>query len=202
MRLLPCFSLLLKFSCSLLNAPDPLQFILFQAWRRIIEEFVWKGSSKVIQSNTPATSRDIFHQIRWLRTPSNLTVHISRDGALIIPVGNLFQFITTLIVKNLFLISSLTQPSLGLEPLSLTLQQQQALLKILSSSFLQAPSSTGRLQQGLPLYNMSVMVNMMHDYSALFFPGTDLIMKTTSYCFMMTLENENIMARVVSHVRL
>lgn len=47
---------------------------------------------------------------------------------------------------------------------------------------------------------MSVMVNMMHDYSALFFPGADLIMKTTSYYFMMTLLNEDIMARVVSHV--
>jgi len=49
---------------------------------------------------------------------------------------------------------------------------------------------------------MSVVANMMHDYSALFFPGTDLIMKTTSYCFTMTLLNENIMARVVSHVTL
>jgi len=50
-------------------------------------------------------------------------------------LGNPFQCLTTLIVKNFFLISSLNLPSLSLKPLLLVLSQQ-ALLKRFSPSFL------------------------------------------------------------------
>ena len=53
-------------------------------------------------------------------------------------LGSLFQCFTTLIVKNVFLIYSLNLPSFSLKPLPLILSQQ-ALLKSLSPSFLQAP---------------------------------------------------------------
>ena len=61
-------------------------------------------------------SRDIYHYIRLLRTPSNLTLNVSRDGASITSLGNLFQCFTTLIVKNFFPTSSLNLPSSSLKP--------------------------------------------------------------------------------------
>ncbi|KAK4818676.1 hypothetical protein QYF61_017421 [Mycteria americana] len=77
--------------------------------------------------------------IRLLRAPSNLTLNVSRDGASATSSpGNLCQCLTTLIVNNFFLKSSLNLPSLSLKPLLLVLSQQ-ALLKSLSQSFLQAP---------------------------------------------------------------
>lgn len=43
---------------------------------------VWIGSnSKIIWSIPPALSRDILHQVRLLRAPSNLTLNMSSDGA-------------------------------------------------------------------------------------------------------------------------
>ncbi|KAK4819472.1 LOW QUALITY PROTEIN: hypothetical protein QYF61_004698 [Mycteria americana] len=73
-----------------------------------------------------------------LRAPSNLTLNVSRDGASTTSLGNLFQCFTTLIVKNFFLQSSLNLPSLSLKLLLLVLSQQ-ALLKSLSPSLLEAP---------------------------------------------------------------
>ncbi|KAK4818489.1 hypothetical protein QYF61_014219 [Mycteria americana] len=73
--------------------------------------------------------------IRLLRAPSNLTWNVARDGASTTSLGSLFQCLTTLIVKNVFLKSSLNLPSLSLKPLLLVLSQQ-ALLKSLSPSLL------------------------------------------------------------------
>ncbi|KAK4821583.1 hypothetical protein QYF61_024442 [Mycteria americana] len=66
--------------------------------------------------------------MRLLRAPSNLTLNVSRDGASTTFLGNPFQCFTTLIIKKLFLISSLNLPSFGLKPLFLVLSQQ-ALVK-------------------------------------------------------------------------
>jgi len=82
--------------------------------------------------------KHIFNQTRLLRAPSNLVLNVSRDGASTTSLGNPFQSFTTPTVKNFFLITSLNLPSLSLKPSPLVLSQQ-ALLKRLSSSFLQAP---------------------------------------------------------------
>ncbi|KAK4828156.1 LOW QUALITY PROTEIN: hypothetical protein QYF61_024071, partial [Mycteria americana] len=77
---------------------------------------------------------NIFNSIMLLRAPSNLTLNVSRHGASTTSLGNLFQCFTTLIVKNVFLISTLNLPSFSLKPLPLVLSQQ-ALLKSLLPSF-------------------------------------------------------------------
>ncbi|KAK4829842.1 hypothetical protein QYF61_006852 [Mycteria americana] len=60
---------------------------------------------------------------------SNLTLNVSRDGASITSLGNLFQCFTTLIAKKFLpYISSLNLPSFSLKQLPLVLSQQ-ALLK-------------------------------------------------------------------------
>ncbi|KAK4829425.1 hypothetical protein QYF61_004300 [Mycteria americana] len=66
--------------------------------------------------------------IRLLSVLSNLTLNVSRDGASTTSLGNLCQCFTTLIITNVFLISSLNLPSFSIKPLSLVLSQQ-ALLK-------------------------------------------------------------------------
>jgi len=80
-------------------------------------------------------SRDIFNQTRLLRALSNLTLNVSRDGALTTSLSNLFQCFTTFMVKNVFLVSSLSLPSFSLKALPLVLSYQ-TLLKSLSPSFL------------------------------------------------------------------
>jgi len=81
-------------------------------------------------------SRDIFNLTRLLRALPNLALNVSRDGASTTSSANLCQGFTTLIVKNIFLISSLNPPYFSLKPLPLDLLQR-ALLKSLSPSFLQ-----------------------------------------------------------------
>jgi len=56
---------------------------------------------------TSAISRDIFHQPRLLRAPSNLALNPAREGAVTASLGNLGQGFTILMVKNFFLISDL-----------------------------------------------------------------------------------------------
>jgi len=44
--------------------------------------------------------RDIFHQTRLLKAPSNLALNTAREGAATAPLGNLGQGLITLTVKN------------------------------------------------------------------------------------------------------
>jgi len=46
-------------------------------------------------------SRGTFHQTRLLKAPSNLALNTAREGAATASLGNLFQCLTTLRVKNL-----------------------------------------------------------------------------------------------------
>jgi len=75
--------------------------------------------------------RDIFNKIRLPRALSYLTLNVSGYGASTTSLGNLFQCLTSFIVKNVFLISSLYLPSFSLKKLPLVLSQL-ALLKSLS----------------------------------------------------------------------
>jgi len=88
--------------------------------------------------------RDTFHQTRLPKAPSNLALNTAREGAAAASLGNLGQGLTTLRVKNFFLISDLNLPSPSLKSLPLVLLQH-ALVKSPSPAFSQAPSGTGRL---------------------------------------------------------
>jgi len=48
--------------------------------------------------------RDTFHQTRLLRAPSNLALNTAREAAATESLGNLGQGLTTLRVKNFFLL--------------------------------------------------------------------------------------------------
>lgn len=56
-----------------------------------------KGPLKVIWSTSSVMKREIYSQIR---APSSLTLTISRDRTSTIPLGNLYQCLTTLIIKS------------------------------------------------------------------------------------------------------
>jgi len=94
-------------------------------------------------------SRDIFHQPRVLRAPSNLALNVAREGAATASLGNLGQGLTTLMGKNFFLISNLNLPSVSLEPFPLV-QSLHTLGKSPSPSFLSAPSGTGSCSKVTP----------------------------------------------------
>jgi len=84
---------------------------------------VWVGSNlKYNLVQTPlAMGRDTFHYTMLLRASSSLALNASREGASTTSLGNMIQGLTTLIVKNFFLISDLIQPSCSLKPLLLVL---------------------------------------------------------------------------------
>jgi len=65
--------------------------------------------------------RDPFHQSRLLQAPSNLTLNPAREGAATASLGNLGQGLTTLRLKNFFLLSNLNPSSFSLKPLPLVL---------------------------------------------------------------------------------
>jgi len=55
--------------------------------------------------------RDAFYYTRLLKAPSNLALNTAREGAATASLGNMCQGLTTLRVKNFFLISNLNLPS-------------------------------------------------------------------------------------------
>ena len=63
------------------------------------------------------------------QSPVSLTLKVFRDGASTISLGNMFQCLTTIILKHFFLISNLDPFSFSLKAFPLALSQQ-ALLKI------------------------------------------------------------------------
>ena len=74
---------------------------------------------KTILFQPPAIGRDSSHQIRLLTVLSSLVLNASREKASATSLGNLFQCLTTLIIKNCFLISSLNLLSSSLKPFPL-----------------------------------------------------------------------------------
>ena len=89
------------------------------------------------------------HQLRLPRASSNLVLNASGDGASTASLGNLFQCLTTLWVKNFLLISNLNLPSFSLKLLLLVLSLHDPVkspLQLYCSPHL----NTGRLQSGLP----------------------------------------------------
>ena len=95
---------------------------------------IWKGPLKVMWSNSPAMNRDIYSS-EPLQPDLGC---LPKDRASTTSLGNLCQCLTTLIVQNFFLISSLNLSRSSLKPSSLA-QSQWTLLRGLSPSFLQLP---------------------------------------------------------------
>jgi len=106
--------------------------------RRIIAWFELEGNFKGHLVQSPCNEQGHRQLDQVSQSPIQPDLECSRDGALTTSSGNQCQCFTTLIVKNFFLMSSLNLPSLSLKPLPLVLLLQ-ALLKSLSSSFLQVP---------------------------------------------------------------
>ena len=88
---------------SLLVASTAGLFTIIESWNGL----GWKGPQRSSGSNPPAMSRDIFHQPRLLRAPSNLALSPAREGVATASLGSLGQRFTTLMGKNFFLISNL-----------------------------------------------------------------------------------------------
>ena len=65
--------------------------------------------------------RDPTHQTRVLQALSNLALSTAREGAVTASLGNVGQGLTTLTVKNFFLLSNLNLPSFSLKLLPLVL---------------------------------------------------------------------------------
>ena len=76
--------------------------------------------------------------IRLLKALSSLTLNTSKDWTSTTSPDNLFQCLTTLIIKNFFLMSRLNLPSFSLKPLPLVLSLQ-ALVKCLVMQCLEIP---------------------------------------------------------------
>lgn len=76
---------------------------------------------KIISFQLPAMGRDSLHWIRLLRAPSSTALSTTRDGASTTFLDNLFQYLTTLSVKNLFPRSKLNLMAFGLKLFPLVL---------------------------------------------------------------------------------
>jgi len=79
---------------------------------------VWVGKDLKdhLVPTPPAMGMDTFHYTRLLKAPSSLALNLSMEAACTTSLGNLFQCLTPLIIKNLFLIADLNLPSFSLKP--------------------------------------------------------------------------------------
>jgi len=85
---------------------------------RITEWFVLEGTLWIILFQPRAMGTDPFHQPRLLKAPSNLALDTAREGAATASLGNLCQGLTTLRVKNFFLIARLNLTLFQLEAIT------------------------------------------------------------------------------------
>ena len=95
----------------------------------------WKESYTSSSSNPPAMGRDTFHFTRLLKASSNLALNTSREGASTTSLGNLFQCLTILKVKNFSFVVDLNLLCFSLKPLFFVLSLH-ALVKSSSPVFL------------------------------------------------------------------
>jgi len=91
------------------------------SYHRITEWPGLKRTTMIIEFQLPAVCTFANHQTRLPRATSSLALNASRDEASTASLGNLFQCISTLCVKNFLLISNLNLPCLSLKPFPLVL---------------------------------------------------------------------------------
>jgi len=73
---------------------------------------VWVGRDLIEHLvPTPCHGQGHFRQTRLLKDPSNMALNTSSDVTLTASLGNLVQCLTTLVVKNFFLLSNVKLPS-------------------------------------------------------------------------------------------
>jgi len=77
---------------------------------RMVESFESKGTFKGHLVPLPCNEQGNLQLYQVLRTPSSLTLDVSRHGAFTTSLGNLCQCVTTFIIK-FFLVSDLNLPS-------------------------------------------------------------------------------------------
>jgi len=124
-------------ACYLLSRDaDPFGSEFRGAEDRIMESLELEGTFKGRLVQLPCHEQGHLQLDQEFRALSSLTLSVSKDGAFAASVGNLF--LTTLTVKDFFLVSNLNLPSLCLKPFPLV-QSPQTLLKSLSPSFIQPP---------------------------------------------------------------
>jgi len=116
---------------------------------RMTEWFGLEGTLLIIQFQHSCHRQGHLPLDQVAQSPVQPALNTAREGAATASLGNLCQGLTTLIVKNFFLISNLNLPSFSLKPLSLVLSCH-ALVESPSPALLQAPSGTERLLQGDP----------------------------------------------------
>jgi len=100
------------------SAPNALRM---PTYHRIIEWPGLKRTTMIISFQHPAMCRVANQQTRLPKAISSLALNASRDGASTTSLGNLFQYIITLCVKNFLQISNLNLPCLSLRPFPLVL---------------------------------------------------------------------------------
>lgn len=76
---------------------------------------------RIIRFQPPAVGREIFHLTGLLRASSNLTLSTPMYWASTTSLSNVFNCLSTLMVKNFFLIPSLILTSFNLKPSPLIL---------------------------------------------------------------------------------
>jgi len=131
-----CYPVSFPFLVTTITLTADLNLMLQEPfYHRIIEWFGLEGTLKTISFQPRAMSRDTFHYTRLLKAPSNLALDTAREGADTASLGNLFQCLNTLIIKNFFFITSLNLSSFSLKPLPLVLSLH-ALVKSPSPAFL------------------------------------------------------------------
>jgi len=109
--------------------------IVIKYWnrKRIIEWFVLEETFKVYLIQAPYHGRGHHSLYKVDQSPSNLILNTSSDGESTTSLDILFQILTTLILKNVFLTSNLNIP-FSFKLLFLVLSPK-ALVKSLSPSF-------------------------------------------------------------------
>ena len=97
------------------------------------------------------------HQTRLPRDTSSLALNASRDGASATSLGNLFQCVTTLCVKDFFLISNLNLPCPSLKPFPLVL--------LLSIHYITVSNLFYEPKRGKAIFNFVLMNNSIQGKS-------------------------------------
>jgi len=91
----------------------------------IIEWFGLEGTFRGHLAQPPCSEQQYLQLDQAARSPIQPGLERFRGGASTTSLGNLCQCFTTLIVKNFFLISSLSLPSFSLKPLPLVLSSNR-----------------------------------------------------------------------------
>ena len=130
-------------NCSLLSLLNDNHSQIIVLWNTSVSKFKVLQNHRILRVGRDLWGPSSSTPLQWAGTPqirlprawSIVTLNVFRDGASTTSLATLFQCLTTLTVKDLFLLSNINVTSLRLKSFSLTVSGQ-ILLKSLSSSFL------------------------------------------------------------------